>query len=74
MFSSIAGLTKLDDEEDSFQMINKAHGTVETKVGPTSSVSSDGHSRREDCTGKPPAVVVKRDWSVLAEPHDTHAH
>lgn len=78
LFSSLTGLTKLDDEEDSFQMISKAHkvhGTVETRIEPLSSVELSSAERPpHDCDGKAPAISMKRDWSVLVEESDLHSN
>lgn len=52
MFSSLAEITKLDDEdeevEDTFQMVSRAKS-------------------RKDCEGSRSVIVAKRDWSVLIE-------
>lgn len=80
IFSSLAELTRRDGDssEDSFQMINRAHGTAETRIGPATSIESlaerqgDGGNNED----KPPvtAISMKRDWSVLVEPYDIWAN
>lgn len=66
-FSSKAGLTVQDGEEDSFEMINKANqarGTVQTRIEPSSEQSSDqvDWPLQDGCHSS--AINIKRDWSV----------
>lgn len=77
LFSSVAGISKLDseeEEEDTYQMVKKSHqshGTVETSIQGSQASSGRGSGKNShECDGKRPAIVAKRDWSVLVEERD----
>ncbi|KAF2794214.1 hypothetical protein K505DRAFT_337152 [Melanomma pulvis-pyrius CBS 109.77] len=69
LFSTLAGLTKLDSEEDGFKIIDDdgqkrglGHGDVE--LARVSHDSDRGGSRGTMHTAKAGGITVQRDWSV----------
>ncbi|KAF4990094.1 hypothetical protein FDECE_14502 [Fusarium decemcellulare] len=71
LFSTLAGLSKIDSEEDGFQMIDDISGRQgknRTEIDATrTSNDTDSESRDASQKGGPTAISVQRDWSVLVD-------
>ncbi|KAM5350502.1 hypothetical protein ACJ41O_007007 [Fusarium nematophilum] len=70
IFSTLAGLSKIDSDEDGFRMIDHisaSNGKSKTEVGRRTSHETDTESRDASQKGGASAISVLRDWSVLVD-------
>ncbi|KAF4980973.1 hypothetical protein FZEAL_3130 [Fusarium zealandicum] len=71
LFSTLAGLSKIDSEEDGFRMIDHisgSHGKNRTEIDAArTSNETDNESRNTLPKGDSSAISVRRDWSVLVD-------
>lgn len=78
LFSSMAGMSKMDDEEDSFQMINQEaarRGKTEASIEAASHANdTDNESHEPPTRAEDGSISVQRDWSVLVDEKDKHKY
>jgi hypothetical protein len=78
LFSSITGMSKIDDEEDSFQMISQAaamRGKTEASIKAARRASdTDNESNEPPTRAEDGAISVQRDWSVLVDAKNEYKH
>lgn len=64
LFSTIAGLTRNNSEEDGFQMIGHGKSDTEIEVGKARSDIDNSSNRTQE---RNPGITMQRDWSVLVD-------